>query len=240
MRRSRIVESQRKTCIAKHSGKCHLKLFLPALPPRSCSYSWLLTPEGFLIIPFNLVLSSLFIHIYASSVLLLLDTTFLPHITSFLSPFIKQELPLLQLNLRFVFPFAFPLVSLHWQIEVSLNAGGILISLTPSRGAKAANSLRMWLELCHNTVLEWDLNRNNRQHLGGNERICCHARRLTAENSESKLRLELHLQKQIAMLILHANSSYFRSEFKCLFRCPTITNIKVLRVEVNPFNKFKN
>lgn len=133
-------------------------------------------------------------------------------------PFHQKDLPLLQLNLRFVFPLAFPLVNLHWQIEVSLNAGGVLISLTPSGGAKAANSLRMWLELCHNAVLEWDLNRNNRQHLGGKESFCRHDRRLSAENSEAKLRLELHLQKQVTVLIPHASSCYFRSEFKCLFQ----------------------
>lgn len=132
MRRSRTVASQRKTCIAKRSGKCHFKLFLSPLPHCSVFSSWLLFPKGFLIIPFNL---RVFFTIYVHGGFLCslpLDASFFPDSAPFLSPIIKKDLPLpLSLCLSFsLSPGQLTLTdwgqSKHW--------GGLLISLTPSRG----------------------------------------------------------------------------------------------------------
>lgn len=94
MRRSRTVASQRKTCIAKRSGKCQFKLFLPPLPHCSVSSSWILFPKGFLIFPFNL---RVFFTIYVHGGFLCslpLDASFFPDNASFLSPIIKKRSPL--------------------------------------------------------------------------------------------------------------------------------------------------
>lgn len=140
MRRSRTVASQRKTCIAKRSGKCQFKSFLPPLPHCAVFSGWLLLPKRFLIIPFNL---RVFFTIYVHGGFLCslpLDASFFPDSASFLSPIIKKkDLPLLQLNLPFllVFLFLFPLVNLHWQIEVSLNTGGAFNFIDPLQRCKS-------------------------------------------------------------------------------------------------------
>lgn len=92
MRCSRTVESQRKTCIAKHSGKCHFKLFLPALNLCSCSFRRFLTPEGFLITPCDLggVLFTIYTHL-SFLCFLLFDAIFLPDF--FPVPFDQKRSP---------------------------------------------------------------------------------------------------------------------------------------------------
>lgn len=140
MRRSHTAASQRKTCIAKRSGKCQFKLFLPPLPPCSVFSSCLLFPKGFPIIPFSLrVFFTIYVHVgFLCS--LALDACFFPDIASFLSPIIKKNLPLLQLNL----PFLFLSFSLHPdQLTLtdwgqSKHWGGAFNFIDPSRGAKVS------------------------------------------------------------------------------------------------------
>lgn len=119
MRRSLTVASQRKTCIAKRSGKCQFKLFLPPLPHCSVFSSWLLFPKGFLIIPFNL---RVFFTIYVHGGFLCslpLDASFFPESASFLSPIIKKRSPLAIVE---------PSLSLSLCLSFSLSPGQLALT----------------------------------------------------------------------------------------------------------------
>lgn len=191
-RRSPTVESQRKTCTAKHSGKhlqwrlsCYFCLihFL-----SSCSVlsgrRQTLAFKGFLIISLNhRVFCSLFKGLYLFSVSpcslsLWISTDPLIHLChlTFLCvlTWIRKDLPSLLAIPRFVFPsvfLPFPLFKLQWQIEVRLNTAGCFNFIDPpSRGDESCELFLPVNKTLPQRMWEWDLNRNSSWSLRGNYR----------------------------------------------------------------------
>lgn len=160
MRRSLTVESRRRTCTAKHSGKCLEAISCSLSPSCLClvrqTEGWLLLAEDFFS---SLSISGFLCTVFQPLSHLSLSFTVFPPLS--VIPYLTLSShhacpengralkfkPSLPLCLRF---HTLPFPPLLWQIEVRLNTPGCFNFIDPPpEVTKAVNCFCLRMKLCH-------------------------------------------------------------------------------------------